>query len=307
MAGQEAMPEETGEDMRNATLAGKELQTFLNSLPGPREPGAPVCSKEVPPNDERSTLSQLPFLEELIHHVEGSLSAMKTFAFLSRDRFKDAELGEHFYRIISEDVEKTLSVLGCYCDYLRFNVPVSRKDTVRMLIEEALEGCREQMKEKNIGIIKKQFEDDLPETTVPDTALRYVLETLIGYAIHTLPRYAGLGFLTRPYDHEAGNGTGPGGPQKDGTYIEILMVLTHHEKQRHSSEVPEDVPAARNGAATSLMLELVKEVVRKNRGVMRIKAYDEKAMTFFSLVLPVERRKVVRFPAVRVSEKKLDG
>jgi nitrogen-specific signal transduction histidine kinase len=307
MMGQEAVPEEMGDDMRDATLARKELQTFLNSLATPGGPGAPVYREDVPPNDGRSTLSQLPFLEELIHHVKGSLSAMKTFAFLSRDRFKDAELGEHFYRIISEDVEKTLSVLGCYCDYLRFNAPVSRKDTVRTLIEEALEGSKEQMKEKNIGIIKKQFESDLPETTVPDAALRYVLETLIQYAIHTLPRYGGLGFLTRPYDRGAGDGHGLEGLQKDGCYIEILMVSTHHEKQGHSSEVPEEVPAARNGTATGLMLELVKEVVRKNRGVMRIKAYDEKAMTFYSLVLPVERRKVVRFPAVRVSEKKLDG
>ena len=301
------MPEEKGEDMRNATLAKKELQNFVSSLLSSGEPEASASGEEDHPNEERSASSPFPLFEELIHHVKGSLSAMKTFAFLSRDRFKDAELGEHFYQIISDDIEKTLSVLDCYCDYLRFNAPVAKKDTVRTLIDEVLKDCAKLLKENNISIIKEQFERDLPETSMPDAALRYVMETLIRYAIHTMPRYAGLGFLTRLYDHGGGNGSEPNGLQKDGTYIEILMVSTHQEKQSGSSKAPPEGPRVNGGAGAGLMLELAKEVIRKNRGVMKVKTYDEKAMIFFTLVLPVERRKVVRFPPLRVSEKKLEG
>jgi len=58
--------------------------------------------------------------------MKGSLAAMQSFAFLSRDKFKDAELGEHFYKIISEDVEKTLSLLNCYCDIFD-SIPCGKK------------------------------------------------------------------------------------------------------------------------------------------------------------------------------------
>ena len=122
-----------------------------------------------------------------------------------------------------------------------------------------------------------------------------------------MPRDGDLGFLTRLYDPEAENGTGPSELQKDGTYIEILMVSTHHEKPNGPSKVPPEVATANGGAGTGLMLELVREVVRKNRGMMKIKTYDGKAMIFFTLILPVEPKKVVRFPQQRPSEERLEG
>jgi hypothetical protein len=49
--------------------------------------------------------------------------------------------------------------------------------------------------------------------------------------------------------------------------------------------------------AIQLILKLMKEIITKNRGVMRYKAYDDKPMTFISLILPVERRNVVHYPS----------
>jgi len=91
---------------------------------------------------------------------------MKSFASLSRDVFKDAELGEHYYKIICADIEKTMSLLNCYCDYLQFNDPVRAKGTIKMVIEEVLKDHERQLKDKNIAIINKQFEKDLPETLI---------------------------------------------------------------------------------------------------------------------------------------------
>jgi len=44
---------------------------------------------------------------------------------------------------------------------------VGKKDTVRTLIEEVLKDYGKQLKDKGINIIKKQFEKDLPDTTMP--------------------------------------------------------------------------------------------------------------------------------------------
>ena len=193
---------------------------------------------------------------------------------------------------MSEDVGKTMSVLDCYCNYLRFNNPARKKDTIQTLIEEALKVHEKQLKDKNITIINKQFEKDLPETMMPDAQLRYVLDTIIQYSLLTMSHHSSLGFLTRLYDHTEGNGQGQNGLEKDRQYIEILVVSSHRERPKGS---PAGVAAGNNGAGTELMLELVKEVIRKSHGVMKLKSYDQKGMSFISLILPVDRRKVLQF------------
>ena len=47
-----------------------------------------------------------------------------------------------------------------------------------------------------------------------------------------------------------------------------------------------------------LILRFVKEVVQRNRGIMRIEADEKKTKTFISLRFPVERRKVVYYQSV---------
>jgi hypothetical protein len=83
--------------------------------------------------------------------------------------------------------------------------------------------------------------------------------------------------------------------QKDGRYIEISVVFMGYKKpadqevrsQRLQKEEPLD-----------LILRFVKEVVQRNRGVMRIEVDEGKARTFISLRFPVERRKVVYYQSV---------
>jgi hypothetical protein len=52
------------------------------------------------------------------------------------------------------------------------------------------------------------------------------------------------------------------------------------------------------GEPLDLILRFVKEVVQRNRGIMRIEADEKKAKTFISLRFPVERRKVVYYQSV---------
>ena len=50
------------------------------------------------------------------------------------------------------------------------------------------------------------------------------------------------------------------------------------------------------GSLIETMLALVKEVIRKNHGEIRIKFYEQQALTFVSLILPVDGRRVTQFP-----------
>jgi hypothetical protein len=291
--------------MNNSAVIEKELQLFIDSLPSLEEAELPEimeeapAPEEAPPHGDKSDSCSPPLLDELINYMKGRLAAMKSFALLSQDAFKDAELGQHYYETVSEDVEKTTAMLDCYRNYLRFNNPTQKKDTIQTLIEEILKDNGRRLKAKSITIINKQFEKDLPETTMPDAQLRYVLDTVIQYSFLSLPHYSSLGFLTRQYDHSEGNGHEHNGLQKESQCVEILVVSSRREKPKGS---PAGVPTGNNGTGADLMLELVKEVIRKNHGAMRVKSYDQKAMTFVSLILPVDRRKVVRFPSLKPSK-----
>jgi len=294
--------------MNTSVFVEKDLRIFIDSLPRLEEPELPEAKpEETPPPegdpscDELSASCPPPLFGNLINYMKGNLAAMKSFAALSRDAFKDAELGEHYYRVVSKDVEKTMSMLDCYSNYLRFKDPVQKKDTIKMVIEEVLKDHERQLKDKNIAIINKQFEKDLPETLISEAQLRYALDTIIQYCLLTMSHHSSLGFLTRLYDHLEGNGQGGNGLEKDGEYVEILVVSSDRERPKGS---PIETPTGHNGTGADLMLELVKEVIRRSHGEMRVKSYEQKAMTFISLILPVDGRRVTQFPSPNHSDER---
>jgi hypothetical protein len=272
------------------------------SLP---EPDLSASSKEDLQEVAADVQQDSVFLE-LIKQVKGSLSAMMTLAFFSRDKFKDAELGQHFYEVVSEDLEKTISLLNCYRNYITLKQTVRRANTVHTLIEHLINEHEDLLKKKAIHIIKKQFDEDLPEAAMPEIHLHYILDALIQYTIRTLPRGGSVGFLTRTFE-----GTekmeSETELQKNGKYIEILIVASHHPDPQDSLGVQSEVPIHHNGGPLDLVLELVKTMTRKNRGAMIMKSYDDKAMIFVSLILPVDRRKVIPFPNARTGGDVMEG
>jgi hypothetical protein len=229
---------------------------------------------------------------------------MQAFAFLSRENFKDRELGEHFYKIVNEDIAKTISLINCFNDYINFSTPMVKRDTVNTLVEETIKKNEGQFEEKRIKIIKKQFEKDLPETILPDEQLRYILNSVIQYALLSTPPGGSIGFLTRFLDTETVKGKEWGQLQKDGRYLEVLVVSAGYEKSDEEAGVVPGMASPHQEEAAELILKLAREIIEKNKGMMRYKVYEDKPMTFISLVLPVERRSVVHYlsPEERVKK-----
>jgi len=50
-----------------------------------------------------------------------------------------------------------------------------------------------------------------------------------------------------------------------------------------------------------LMLRLVKEMVLKNRGIMKFEGDEKKAKTMISLIFPTERRKVAFYESMSIN------
>jgi len=128
--------------------------------------------------------------------------------------------------------------------------------------------------------------------------LRYILNSVIQYILLSIPSNGSVGFLTRFFDVEAFKGKERNQLQKDGKYLEILVVSTGYEKWGDQVEVVPGTSAYyQQEEAIELILKLAKEIIKKNKGMMRFKIYDEKPMTFISLILPIERRNVVHYPS----------
>lgn len=264
----------------------------------------PPPPKEKNPSDEQIFHTTLPHLPELMNRIKATLAAMKAFAFLSRDKFVDAEMGEYFFRIITGEVEKTISLLNIFQDYITINTPLRKINTVNIIIEEVLRKYESHLEEKQIRLVKKQFEENLPETIVPDEQLRYILDSVIQYTIQSAPHRGNIGILARSFDVQKLKEEEKALLQKDGKYLEILIVFTSPPKQIDQFGPIPGLPVLPKDEAIDLILQLVKEIIQKNRGIMKLKVDEDKLMAFISLILPVERRKIVQYPSLSERLKK---
>lgn len=295
--------------MEDNYFPADDYKEFLSSILDQEEAQEPAFrDKGRDSSNGQNAFSLSAYYVELFNRVKASLAAMQAYAFLSMDNAKDRELGQHIYKIVNGDIEKTISLLDRFNDYINFSTPTIKKDTVNNLLVEVIKKHVSQFKEKAVNIIKKQFEKDLPETILPDEQLRYILSSVIEYVLVSIPLEGSIGFLTRSFDIEALTTEEKEQLQKDGKYVEILVVSTSGEKPGERVEIVPELPVfPQPEEATELILKLAKEIIKKNRGMMRQKVYEDKKMAFISVILPIERRNVVRYPSLEERQNKTKG
>jgi hypothetical protein len=159
--------------------------------------------------------------------------------------------------------------------------------------------------ERKIKIVKKQFEKELPETTVPDAHLSYILDSIIEQTVHSLPYSGGMAFLTKSIEPQGWEGDEKRHLQKYEKYIEILIVSIRYQKQNVYAEISPEIPSHHHEEGMDLVLELAKQVVQKT--MVLVRSNEEKGMTFIYLILPVEKRRIVDFLPPEDREKEQRG
>ena len=239
------------------------------------------------------------FLMELVHRVKNPLVSIKTFTQLLREKFDDGEFREHFYRIVTEDIEKIDVVMNGLVNYIKINTPIEKRDTIHFILEDVLKRYETRLEDKKIKVFRK-FEKDLPETVVPDEQLRYILNALLQYAIPFVSPNGSIGFLTKSFDGESEVIDGRMSRQGDGKYIEILIVFTGYKKPFDQFDTILGLPVVQKEEAVELELRLIKEVIQKNQGMMKFEVNEKKPRTVISLKLPIERRKLIYYQPANV-------
>ena len=277
-----------------------EKNSFLTFVKETRLESRP--SKPEPP-PEAPLSPPLPlFFIELVHRIRNPLVSIKTFTQLLREKFNDAEYRDYFYRIVTEDIEKIDSVLNGLLNYIKINTPISKSNTIHLILDEILRGRQNQIEEKRIKVFKK-FDKELPETTVHDEQLKYVLDTLLQYALSSTLPDGSIGFLTRsaPLVKSVTDGQPlPGGEER---CLDILIVFTGYRTSAERFETVLGVSPSGEDDSIELELRLVREILKKSQGAMNLEVNETKTRTLISLRLPVERRKVVYYPGTHPQER----
>jgi nitrogen-specific signal transduction histidine kinase len=246
-------------------------------------------------NETNNHLSSLFFID-LVHRVKNPLVSIKTFTQLLREKFGDEEFREYFYRIVTEDIEKIDALLNGLLNYIKVNTPIEKANTVHFVLEDVLKKYEVQLEDKKIRVFKR-FEKDLPETIIHEEQLRYILNSLLQYAIPSIPPDGSIGFLTKSFHITKETEEDKTSVRKDGKYIEILIVFTGYKKPVEQFETLLGIPAMQQKAAIELELRLIKEIIQKNRGLMKFEVNEKKPRTLISLKFPTERRKVIYYPS----------
>ena len=234
------------------------------------------------------------FFVDLIQRIKNNLASIKNYTQISRGKFSDREFGEYYYRTVTGDIEKMDMVLNSLLDYIKVHTPIRKVNTIHNIVEEVLKKHQAKLEEKGIKVLKK-LEKDLPETIVPDEQLKYILGSVLQYAIALTPPNWNLGLSTRSITPEKEAAEVHSLFKKDGKYVEISVVFPGY--QRPSEPVLETATLQKE-EASDLILRFVKEVVLRNQGTIRVGADEKRTKTFIFLRFPVERRKVVYYQAL---------
>jgi signal transduction histidine kinase len=234
------------------------------------------------------------FFVDLIQRIKNSLASIKNYTQISRGKFSDREFGEYYYRKVTTDIEKMDMVLNSLLDYIKVHTPIRKMNTIHNIIEEMLKKHQAKLEEKGIKVLKK-LEKDLPETIVPDEQLKYIIGSVLQYALALTPPNWNLGLSTRSFILEKEASEVESLFKKDGKYIEISVVFPGHQKP---NEPVLEIAALQKEEASDLILRFVKEVVLRNQGTMKMGADEKKTKTYIFLRFPVERRKVVYYQSV---------
>jgi len=236
---------------------------------------------------------------ELVHRIKNPLVSIKTFTQLLREKFNDGEFREHFYRIVTEDIEKIDAVMNGLIRYVKINTPIEKKDTIHFILEDVLKNHEAQLENRRIKVFK-QFEKDLPETIVHDEQLRYILNALLQYAIPFISPNGSIGFLTKSFDVETETPEVRSYSQRSERHIEILIVFTGYKKPFEQFEAILGIPALKKEEAIELELRLIKDIIQQNQGMMKFEVNEKKPRTVISLKFPIERRKLIYYQPANV-------
>ncbi len=269
------------------------IEAEFQAGPGLSPPKEKGSSREV----ENPFLAS--FLIELIHSIKNTLISIKNISLLSIDKFNDGEFRKYAQKTVTEDIKKIDSVLNSLLNYIHINTPIIKSNTISLILEEVLEANEKQIKSKTLKVFKK-CEKDLPETFIHDEQVRFILNSILQYAILSTPLNGSIGLLIKSFDFQTGVSPQKPSPERNGGYIEMAIGFTNEKESPEPSKEASVKSSIQKEEPLKLILQLVKEILQKNHGNMTYEFDPKKMRTLITLRFPIERRKVIYYEPITI-------
>ena len=203
--------------------------------------------------------------------------------------------------MMTQDITQTDFFLSSLLNYFQVAAAIKRANTVHTLIEEVLKKNKAELEEKRVHLFKR-LEEGLPEITVPDEPLKYILNSVLQYVILSTPPDGSIEFWTTSSVFQREGAESQPFFERYGGYVEISVIFPGKRKvvgQPEGAWV--QIPIPQKGEMLDFMLLLVKRIVLKHWGKMDFEADERKGKTLISLRFPFERRKVFFRGPYRIS------
>jgi nitrogen-specific signal transduction histidine kinase len=234
------------------------------------------------------------FLIEMVHSIKNALGSVYQATVLTMDRYDDVEIRKRSHTQVKEEIKKIDSVLNTLLNFINVNTPLTKTNTLYVILEEILEANDKQLRQKNIKIYKKYEETELPDTFIHPEQVRFILHSALQYAILSTPPNEVIGFLTKSGD----NGTGAEKtlPEDKRRYVEVMIGFDGDGEPVDPSENLSETPRDQSKGMADLILKLAKDLLERNHGMMI--ETRKRSETILALRFPIERRKVVYYEPI---------
>jgi hypothetical protein len=203
-------------------------------------------------------------------------------------QFSNNGLNECFFQICSE-IEKINVVLNHFLQYDKIVATIRKTNTVHNLIEKVLKKHQPELEEKEI-LIFRRFENNLPEVIVRDEELAYILDSVLQYILALMPSGGGISFSTRSLILGEKEGEGQTLFKEATRCVEILVIFIGYRSSIEKSKIILGMEQYQtNKDPLNLILQLVKEMIDNNRGLMKYEVGEKKEKSHISLIFPIEK------------------
>jgi nitrogen-specific signal transduction histidine kinase len=244
------------------------------------------------PEENRISLSPL-FLVETLRDIKKTVGSIYKIGLLSMERSESNENREHSRMVMTKAYDQIISTVDMLSSYINVTSPIAKKNTIHWILEEILESNEKKLHARKIEL-KKTLAEELPETIFQDEQVRFILNLVLQYAILSTPSGGSIEIVTQFVNDQKEQDLSSLDPQKS-KYSEILISSSGPKYPLSEPPGAPEVPKIERDGTSHFILRLVREMIRRNQGMIDFQTDQMKSRTRISLKFPVERRRLAYY------------
>jgi hypothetical protein len=259
----------------------------------------PVHELEEPDFSDGKSISLSPlFLLEALRDIKKTVGSIYKIGLLSMEKSDTIEDRELSWMAMTQGFDQIVSIVNMLSSYINVTSPIAKKNTIHCILEEILESNEKKLHARQIEL-NKTLNEELPETLFQDEQLRFILNLVLQYAILSTPPGGGIEIVTQFVNNQGEQELSSGDPLTS-KYSEVLISSLSPNDSLNESPGTSEVPKIERDGTSHFILRLVREMTRRNQGMIDFQIDEMKSRTRIFLRFPVERRRLVYYRPVHL-------